>query len=134
MPSKDAKTGGAKLRPSYDTDLAARLAKGRATARTEALLPNNMMARAKRVERDKYLEESDWIEMAKSRGLRLPGYGKKVTTGAMTRWIKAIGSTIPKYLDWAQEKGLVSFAKANPDWTLRAWAGVVLEAREDGKL
>ena len=135
MPEKDTKIGGKSLDPSQRADLVAKLQKGRATARAKALLPDSVMAKAKRIEQDKYLEETDWVEMAKSLGLRLPGYGKNVTTGAMTRWIKALGSTVPKYLEWAQEKSLVSFAKNNPSWPLRSWAGLVLEAHlEGGKL
>ncbi len=76
---------------------------------------------------DSYKDQLRWAEMAKDRGIRLPQWKMKCTTGGMRRWLKKINRDPTWYLDKTNEKTLKVFAINNPDWPLRAWAGICLE-------
>jgi hypothetical protein len=87
-----------------------------------------------------FIDEKTWRTLARARGIRLPLWGKPVTPNAMRRWLKKLGISVKDYLDWqgdgpldpATNKNrratLKDFAERNPDWPLRAWVGLLLEA------
>lgn len=80
--------------------------------------------------RKNFLDMPAWEQMASDAGLKLPPLGVPCTTGWMRRWLGRVGVTVPSYLDWAAERTLSSFQRNNPDWPVRAWAGLVLEHRD----
>jgi hypothetical protein len=95
--------------------------------------------RASSLRRD-FTEEREWRKLAKVRNVRLPPWGQPPTPALMRRWLKRVGISTKDYLD-CQGEGpldprtnrnrrptLRDFAARNPDWPLRAWAGLLLEA------
>lgn len=68
-----------------------------------------------------------WQELAKLHGVRLPLWRMPVTTGGMRRFLKKINVTVEEYLQANNERTLKVFSTNNPDWPLRAWAGIQLE-------
>lgn len=93
-------------------NLAAKIATGRATLRQD------------------YADMPEWERLAREAGLRLPMSWQPVTSGGMKRWLSRLGIPSPAYLAWAGECDLTEFARRNPTWSLRAWAGLVLEHRD----
>ena len=78
-----------------------------------------------------FLDENLWKELARTGKTRLPRHGQAVTTGRMERWLRKLGITVPAYKNWSGERSLKAFSLNNPTWDYRAWAGLVLEHRED---
>jgi hypothetical protein len=74
-----------------------------------------------------FLSYSLWVELASARKLNLPPWGEPVRPTGMRRWLNKLGISATAYLSWAGEADLKQFAQNNPDWPLRAWAGLVLE-------
>lgn len=74
-----------------------------------------------------FADSNNWNELARQAGVRLPQWRMKATPGGMRRFLKKIGWSVDKYLDDNNEKTLKVFAQLNPDWPLRAWAGMQLE-------
>lgn len=68
-----------------------------------------------------------WQELAKELGVRLPLWRMPITTGGMRRFLKKINVTVDQYLTANAERTLKVFSQNNPDWPLRAWAGLQLE-------
>lgn len=89
----------------------------------------NRRANAAKFRRD-FADEGEWERLAKARGMRLPIWTLAPTPGNMRKWLRKTGWTGAQYLEWAGEKTLSDFAKRNPDWPLRAWVGLVLEAQD----
>ena len=72
-----------------------------------------------------------WERLATESQLRLPRWNQPVTTGKMRRYLRKYGLTVDQYKVWSGERTLSHFARANPKWELREWAGLVLEHRGD---
>lgn len=68
-----------------------------------------------------------WQEMARQINVRLPLWRMPITTGGMRRFLKKINVTVEEYLSANNERTLRVFGQNNPDWPLRAWAGIQLE-------
>lgn len=68
-----------------------------------------------------------WTEMASEVGVRLPLWRMPCTTGGMRRFLKKINVSVEDYLAANNDKRLNQFMIRNPDWPLRAWAGIQLE-------
>lgn len=77
--------------------------------------------------RETFSDANRWDEMAKEVGVRLPQWRMKTTTGGIRRWLRKIGVSVDKYLADNNDKRLGDFITRNPDWPLRAWAGIQLE-------
>ncbi|MEW6048814.1 MAG: hypothetical protein AB1609_20450 [Bacillota bacterium] len=100
--------------------LAAKIAAGRATLRQD------------------YADMAEWERLAREAGLRLPMSWQPVTPAGMKRWLRRLGIPLRAYLAWngagldgnETSARLADFARRNPDWSLRAWAGLVLEHRD----
>ena len=60
-------------------------------------------------------------------GLRLARHGMRPRTGRMERFLKKLGITHRQYNVWSGDQALNAFARANPDWTQRAWEVLMLE-------
>ena len=97
-----------------------------ALERSRASLAANRAAGA-HFRRD-FLDAVDWEALARARGLRLPQWHHACTPGGMRRWLRKLGITVEDYLSFAGERTLRDFGRKNPDWSLRAWAGVVLDS------
>lgn len=89
------------------------------------------MTIALRGEEDFGVDQLRWAQLAKDRRLRLPLWRMPCTTGGMRRWLKKIKRDPSWYLDHSGERTLKVFAQNNPDWPLRAWAGICLEWVQD---
>lgn len=68
-----------------------------------------------------------WQELAKEHNVRLPLWRMPITTGGMRRFLKKINVPVDQYLSDNAELTLKVFGKKNPNWPLRAWAGLQLE-------
>ena len=77
-----------------------------------------------------FLAEPLWEELASAAGLRLPRREVPFTNARMERWLRRLGLTGTHYLRWSGVASLKQFREWNPDWTMRAWAGLVLEHRD----
>jgi hypothetical protein len=73
-----------------------------------------------------------WERLASAAGVRQPAWHEPVTTGAITRWCKRLGIALDAYRTWWGGATLRDFPQQNPDWPLRAWVGLVLEALAQG--
>lgn len=78
-------------------------------------------------------DEREWAELAAAAGIKLPPYGVPCTPGKMRSWLARLGISVKQYLAWDGGKRLADFATRNPTWPLKAWLGLLLEARADGK-
>jgi hypothetical protein len=74
-----------------------------------------------------FLDDDEWVILARKHGVRLPRTDTPLDTGKMKRWLTKLGVSNKEYLEWTGKQTREQFIKANPHWTLRAWAGVVLE-------
>jgi len=77
--------------------------------------------------RTDFKDAREWERLARLRGFRLPAWGVPPTPGRMRAILRRLGVGVPDYLEWAGEETLSDFARRNPLWPLRAWAGLVLE-------
>lgn len=82
--------------------------------------------RASTLRRD-FLDAPRWERLASTGKVRLPPWGEPVTTTVMRQFLNRVGVSGADYLDYSGERQLSDFAKANPEWPARAWAGIVLE-------
>lgn len=69
-----------------------------------------------------------WDELSRKYRVRLPMWRFPVTTGRMRSFLKKLGKPVEDYLSDNNEKNLKHFNKLNPDWPMRAWAAMQLEA------
>jgi hypothetical protein len=90
--------------------------------------------------RRNFSDEPWWKKLARARGIRLPGWGEPVRPPAMRRWLKRLNISVSDYLEWQgdgpydattgcnRRATVKDFAERNPDWSLRAWVGLLLES------
>lgn len=88
---------------------------------------------AARLRRD-FADMYAWDGLAHRYGARQPPIIQAVTTGAITTWCRRLKVNLVAYREWWGGTSLRSFQTENPDWPLRAWVGLVLEAIEQGHL
>ena len=72
----------------------------------------------------------NWLALATAADLKLPRSDAKLNTGRMMDWLASIHVSKTAYLRWGGYKTLADFARLNPTWTLRSWAGLVIEHKE----
>ncbi len=77
-----------------------------------------------------WLSEPLWMDLARAAGLRLPAPHRPPPASGMRAFLKRAGIPVATYLAWAGYPTLGTFWAWNPHWTLRAWAGMVLEHRD----
>lgn len=99
-----------------------------AQARAQAGRRAKVAARRASALRRDFTEAGWWMRLASARALTLPPWGEPCTTGQMERWLHKVGMTIPEYFRLSGFTQLGEFARVNPGWPMRAWAGLVLEA------
>ena len=83
--------------------------------------------RAASLLRRDFLDNPRWEELATSAHVTLPTWGDAPSPTIMRSFLRKIGVAVTDYLSWAGGAKLTDFAKANPAWPARAWAGLVLE-------
>jgi hypothetical protein len=100
--------------------IAVNLAKAKA-ARTAAVA-----ARRSSTLRTDFLDSSTWDDLARERKLRLPPWGMACTVSRMRTWLHKVGMS---QRNWENNNGckLAQFPERNPDWPMRAFAGLTLE-------
>ena len=74
-----------------------------------------------------FADDKQWALNAKVLGVRLPKSGTPLTTGRMRPWLRKLGISNERYLDYSGGQQLKQFIPANPGWTLRAFAGLMTE-------
>ena len=84
--------------------------------------------------RQDFLDATTWDELARAYGVRLPQWHQGPTPGQMQRWLKKCGVSTTVYWEYSADKPLSEFARLNPDWPLRAWVGLLLEAIDVGHI
>lgn len=114
------------VKPAFRLTLEAR-------ARAAEARKDRVAARKSSSLRRDFLDALRWEDMARARGLRLPPWGEPATPAGMEKWLRKLGMPVSAYLSWTGEATLRDFAGNNPDWPLRAWAGLVLERCHNGK-
>ena len=67
-----------------------------------------------------------WEGLAHERKIRLPRSDAKYTLQGMRNFLHKLGFTATSWKRGSRED-IKAFKKDNPDWTLKAWAGGVLE-------
>jgi hypothetical protein len=110
---------------SFDSDRA------RAAAITGQQAKREKQRLARQELRRDFADDGAWMELARPRGLRLPIWTSRITTGGMRNWLRRLGISVARYTDWYGGGNLGDFAKRNPDWPLRAWVGLMLEMADD---
>ena len=85
---------------------------------------------SRQVPRQDFADSRYWEGLARARGLLLPHWSTRWTTGRAERWLRKLGITVAEYLDWDGGKLMKDFGQRNPDWPLRAWVGLLLEWRK----
>ena len=76
---------------------------------------------------ESFADRYDWQDMARDRDIRLPLWRFSCTTGGMRKFLRKLEIPVEEYLAANNEKNLKHFGQMNPDWPLRAWAGLQLE-------
>jgi hypothetical protein len=84
----------------------------------------------------------DWEAIAARRGIRLPRRVATLSTAGIERWLRKLGVSPRAYVAWngagldgnESSARLVDFIRRNPSWSMRAWAGLVLEALDENRL
>lgn len=89
-------------------------------------LQRNAERAASTLRRD-FRDMVNWEELARAKHVRLPAWGDPPTPSIMRAFLKRVRVSVEDYLDWAAEPNLKTFKSANPLWSARAWAGLVLE-------
>jgi hypothetical protein len=51
----------------------------------------------------------------------------------MKKWMKWCGFTVPWFKEWSGLKTVAEFLTLNPNWSMRAFAGVMLEEWESAQ-
>lgn len=72
-----------------------------------------------------FADQQHWSDLARELKLRLPPWGIPCTVSRMRTFLHKCNLSQLAYERYYDK--LSSFAKNNPDWPLRAWAGLVLE-------
>lgn len=68
-----------------------------------------------------------WDYLARQRKVRLPRADARLSSGGMTRWLRTqLHISVTQWQNLSQEK-IREFARENPHFTLKAWAGCALE-------
>lgn len=93
----------------------------RASAKLELMGESDFEA----VDRDR------WFRLAYDRRLRLPEWSARVTLRQMESWLHRLGIEGKSYYDWSGYTALAAWPKANPTWPLRAFVGLLLEAKDE---
>jgi hypothetical protein len=105
----------------------------RTAEETESALASARIARAAKnaarkasTLRKDFLDQDHWEDLAREKGLRLPQWGDAPTVSNMRTWLHKVGMS---QAEWETENGcrLAQFPVNNPDWPLRAFAGLTLE-------
>ncbi len=86
----------------------------------------NAAARKASTLRNDFMDANHWEDLARARGLRLPPWGQPCTVSRMRTWLHRVGISQG---DWEANNGckLAQFPVLNPDWPMRAFAGLTLE-------
>lgn len=79
-----------------------------------------------------FLDDPNWTELARVRGVRLPRWSNPRTPGSMRRWLRKLGLSVDWYRDQNGYRTLGEWIKANPRWPLRTFVGLCLEEHERG--
>lgn len=95
----------------------------------EARRTNSAARKASTLRRD-FADANYWEELAKDNKLRLPAWGQPCTITKMRQWLNKVGWTQGRCEEWLGCK-LADFAKLNPEWPTRAFAGLILEQIEE---
>lgn len=74
-----------------------------------------------------------WQQLANSRGLKLPRFDAKLTTGGMEKWLKILDISVAEYYEYSGRQTLKGFIENNPKWTLASWIGLMLEYQDQKK-
>ena len=77
--------------------------------------------------RTDYADMGDWESLARRHHIRLPQHNTPLTTGRMERLLLLTGKSIGWYRDWSGFRSLKGFIEANPEWSARAFAGLLIE-------
>lgn len=77
-----------------------------------------------------FVDAPHWVELARVRHVRLPLWTTPCTTAGMRRWLRRAGLSLTWYRRWSGYRRLQDWIDDNPDWPLRAFAGICLEERE----
>jgi hypothetical protein len=80
--------------------------------------------------REHYLDDENWVELARRAGVTLPRRGTACTPARMEKWMKKLGFNTTWYRNWSGFRNLQEHIDANPTWSLRAWVGMLLEEWE----
>lgn len=74
--------------------------------------------------------DAEWVRLARAAGTQLPYTATKLTTGGMEYWLRKAGVKVSAFNRWGGYKTLADFRRLNPGWSLRSFAGLVLEHRD----
>lgn len=76
--------------------------------------------------------EVHWTSLARKYKVRLPQKATALSTGGLTRWLKAIDLSVAQFKVWTGF-GLKDYVAANSTWSMRATAGLCLERVAEGR-
>ena len=77
------------------------------------------------------LDLENWQRLARKRKIRLPRVDARLSTGGMTRWLRLqLGLSVTAFQRMFPDQNLREFVRNNPRFTLKAWAGMVLETMD----
>lgn len=87
-------------------------------------------AKALPLKRD-FLDDPLWVDLARSRGERLPNWTYPPEPKLMRRWLRKLKISEREYLTIMGFDRLEQFYESNPTWPVRAWCGLLLEFAEE---
>jgi hypothetical protein len=80
--------------------------------------------------RQHYADEGHWLDLARARNLFMPPFATPCTLRGMRRWMRKLGLNIEWFRMWTGFGQLEEWITSNPTYSLRAWAGLLLEECE----
>ena len=78
--------------------------------------------------REDYSADPEWISLAAEHSIELPEYGSPCSSSEMRWFLEKLNVPEATYLSWSGMRNCEEFARLNPTWPLRAWAGSLLES------
>jgi len=75
--------------------------------------------------------EGHWVALAGRYGVRLPRRDAKMTTAGLKRAVAKAGLAVQDLYTWGGYRSVRDFIDLNPDWSLRAFQGLMLELRAE---
>ena len=74
-----------------------------------------------------YLDDDNWVELAKTHGINLPHKNTPCTQGKVSPYLTKLGISRKQFADWCGYANPAEWITKNPTFSLRALVGLLME-------